>query len=155
MSDSQDSLQIWIKCKSIPKLVSASLYKYIYAYSSSTPWRAWSSRTVVGLKNVYFFFKILTWGHFSLFWERERERGIDVRKKHWSVASHTCPNRESNLQPRYVSWSGIKHSPFWFNEMMLQPTEPPSQGKNIYFKSSPYDSEAQLGFRTTGAHDSH
>ena len=32
--------------------------------------------------------------------ERERERGIDVREKHQSVASCTCPDWGSNPQPR-------------------------------------------------------
>ena len=31
--------------------------------------------------------------------ERERERNIDVRKKHILVASHMCPDWGSNLQP--------------------------------------------------------
>ena len=30
------------------------------------------------------------------FWERERERNIDVREKHWSVASCMRPNQGSN-----------------------------------------------------------
>ena len=34
--------------------------------------------------------------------ERERERNINVREKHHSVASHKCPNRGSNMKPKYV-----------------------------------------------------
>ena len=47
-----------------------------------------------------------------------RERNIDVREKQQSIAFCTCPDWESNLQP-----FGIR--------MMLQPTEPPSQGPFI------------------------
>ena len=36
--------------------------------------------------------------------ERERNKRIDVREKHWSVASCTHPDQELNLlPPRYVS----------------------------------------------------
>ena len=59
------------------------------------------------------------------FRERGRERNVDVREKHWLVASHTHPDRESN--PHNLSVCGT----------MLQPTEPPGQGKNplkIYSK---------------------
>ena len=38
---------------------------------------------------------------------REREN-TDVKEKHQSVASHCCPDWESNPQPRYMSWLGIK-----------------------------------------------
>ena len=34
--------------------------------------------------------------------KKERERNIDVREKHWSVASHTHPDWRLNLQPRPV-----------------------------------------------------
>ena len=40
--------------------------------------------------------------------EGERERGreggrdVDVRKKHQSVASHTCPDQGWNLQPWHI-----------------------------------------------------
>ena len=34
--------------------------------------------------------------------ERERERDIEVREKHQSVASHTCPDQRLTPQPRYV-----------------------------------------------------
>ena len=42
------------------------------------------------------------------FLERERDRQTDrktyisVKEKHQSIASHMCPNRGSDLQPRYV-----------------------------------------------------
>ena len=32
-----------------------------------------------------------------------RERNINVRENHRLVASHMCPNQESNPQSRYVS----------------------------------------------------
>ena len=33
---------------------------------------------------------------------REKERNIDVKEKHLSVASCTCPNWGQNLQPRHA-----------------------------------------------------
>ena len=55
--------------------------------------------------------------------EREREKHIDVRKKHWLVASHMhaiepgmCPDWESNPQPfgvqddaptNWATWPGL------------------------------------------------
>ena len=32
----------------------------------------------------------------------ERERNINVKEKHWSVASHVCPDQGLNLQPRHL-----------------------------------------------------
>ena len=46
--------------------------------------------------------------------ERERERNINVRDKHWSVASCMHPDPKLNLQPRYVSWPEIEPMTFWF-----------------------------------------
>ena len=43
-----------------------------------------------------------------------RERNIDVREKHQLVASCTWPNRGPDLQPRHVSWLGIKSATFQF-----------------------------------------
>ena len=34
--------------------------------------------------------------------ERERKTDVDVREKHLSVASHTCPDQGLNLKPRHV-----------------------------------------------------
>ena len=39
---------------------------------------------------------------------RKRERNIDVREKHQSVASYKCPHWGSNLQPRHVPWPGTE-----------------------------------------------
>ena len=39
--------------------------------------------------------------------EREKERNIYVREKHWLVSSHMCPNQGLN-PPRYVPWPGIE-----------------------------------------------
>lgn len=36
--------------------------------------------------------------------ERQRDRERDVREKHRSVASYTCPHQVSSLQSRYVPW---------------------------------------------------
>ena len=58
---------------------------------------------------LFTFFKILKTIYFlNLFLERgegrgeERERNIDVRQKHQSVASPTLPDQGLNLQPRHV-----------------------------------------------------
>ena len=32
----------------------------------------------------------------------EREKHINVRKKHWLIASYTSPDQGLNLQPGYV-----------------------------------------------------
>ena len=45
---------------------------------------------------------------------RKRKWHIHVREKHHSVASHMCPDRGSNLQPRYVPWLGIEPPAFWW-----------------------------------------
>ena len=34
--------------------------------------------------------------------ERERERNTNVKEKDQLLASHVCPDQESNPQPRYV-----------------------------------------------------
>ena len=46
--------------------------------------------------------------------EKERERNIDGRKKHPSVASCLCPNGGLNPQPRHVLWLGIEPVTFRF-----------------------------------------
>ena len=48
--------------------------------------------------------------------EKERERNITVREKHWSVASLTCPDQGPNLQPSHVPWPRIKRAAFHFAE---------------------------------------
>lgn len=59
----------------------------------------------------------------------EREKDIDVREKyqHWPIASHTRPDRESNLQPENVSWLGTKPLPFGVQGQHYSQTESPSQ----------------------------
>ena len=61
----------------------------------------------LSLKKIFFNFHL---GICLLIWERERERNrnIHMREKHWPVSSHTCPNQGWNPQPRYVTWSGIE-----------------------------------------------
>ena len=74
----------------------------------------------------------------SLIWEREREtdrdrdRDIDMTEKYPSVASHMYPNQALNLQPRHVPWPEIEITVIW-SGTILQPTEPPGQGKLIIF----------------------
>ena len=45
--------------------------------------------------------------------ERERERNVDMREKHWLVASRLCPKWASNQQTRYVPWLGVQPSASW------------------------------------------
>ena len=46
--------------------------------------------------------------------KKQRERNIDVRGKHRSLASCLQPNRGPGLQPRHVPWPGIKLATFHF-----------------------------------------
>ena len=61
----------------------------------------------------------------------EKEKNIDVWEKHWLVASCMHPNRGENPQPRYVPWPGIDPRSLLVYGMMLQTTEPPSQGSSL------------------------
>ena len=68
-------------------------------------------------------FLILTWGYvYCSCRERGREgEGRETERvnreregeKHWSVASHTHPDRWRNLQPRNGPWPGIQAATFW------------------------------------------
>ena len=53
-----------------------------------------------------------------IFWERGREgeieRNINAREKHQSAASHRCPDRGLDLQPRRVPWAGLKSATHHF-----------------------------------------
>ena len=51
--------------------------------------------------------------------EREGERNMDVKQKHWSVAYFMHPDQRLNPQPRYVPWPGIEPTTFWY---MQQPS---------------------------------
>ena len=62
------------------------------------------------------------------FREEGRERNIDVREKHWLVASHMRP---------YQYWTqdlGIKPANL-ASRMTAQPSEPPGQGRDTFFLS--------------------
>ena len=66
------------------------------------------------------FFLILTQGHFFFHcFQRTRKR---EREKHQLVASRRHPDQRSNLQPRYVLWSGIEpttlRSPEWWSNRL-------------------------------------
>ena len=74
---------------------------------------------------LLFFFLILTWGYTHWLqrerkeggWrekETDRDRDADLRERHQSVASHTCPDRGLNPQPRYMPWPGIEPTTFQF-----------------------------------------
>ena len=70
------------------------------------------------LNHNSFFFLILTWGHFFHCF-LEREGNIEVRKKHWLVASHMCLDRDHshldqgpNPPLGHVPLPGIKPTTF-------------------------------------------
>ena len=46
--------------------------------------------------------------------EKERERNINVRERHWAVDSWMHPKWGPVLQPRHVPWPGIKLMTFHF-----------------------------------------
>ena len=73
--------------------------------------------------NYYIHFFILT--RRFVYWferegkgEQEREIKINVREKHWSVASCTHPTWESNLQPKYVLWTESNLQRFVYGTML-------------------------------------
>ena len=46
--------------------------------------------------------------------EKERERNNNMREKHRSATSHTCPDQKPNRQPRHIPWLGIEPVTFHF-----------------------------------------
>ena len=54
--------------------------------------------------------------------EREKEKNIHVKEKHWSVACHMHPDQGLNLQTGYVPWSGNELQPFGLRDGKLQLT---------------------------------
>ena len=80
--------------------------------------RFWCSRCRVRLEILHFFLSFFLFfkDFYNLLLERgeARERNTDVREKHQSVASSTCPDWGPNLQPRYVPWPGIELVIFCF-----------------------------------------
>ena len=48
--------------------------------------------------------------------DKERERNINVREKHWLVAFSVCPDWGMNPKPRHVPWLEIKPKIFWLAE---------------------------------------
>ena len=89
-------------------------------------------------RRMIFFHPYLRTLVFLLLLERKegREKNIDTREKHWSLASHTHPDpglvpgprticiqirghrhwhqeQRSNPQPRYVPWPGIEPTTVW------------------------------------------
>ena len=65
--------------------------------------------------------------------ERERERNINVREKHRSVASHVHPNQGSTPQPRFVPWLEIEPSTFWCMGKRSNQLSYTSQGLLLFF----------------------
>ena len=111
------------------------------------PWLMWIHRLSAGQQNeryththththtyvyVYIYIFILTWGY--AYWFLERERNIYVREKHWSVASHTCPNWGLNLQPQACTLTRNWTVNLSVYRTMLQPTETHQPGQDILYK---------------------
>ena len=95
----------------------------------------WSyKRKGTQIPGLFFFFKILF--YFLKFLQRgegrERERNINVREKHKSIAFPTRPNQGPGLEPRHVPWLGSKQATFHFADS-AQPSCT-SQGYS-FFKS--------------------
>ena len=73
-------------------------------------------------RTVGIFYTVLFKDFISLFLERgegrgnERERRIDVREKHWPVASCTCPSQGLNAGPwtQACALTGNRTGTFWF-----------------------------------------
>ena len=61
--------------------------------------------------------------------EKERERNINVREKHQSVASCMCLHQRPNLQPRHMPWLGIELVTFTLQDD-TRATEPHQLGLN-------------------------
>ena len=70
--------------------------------------------------------------------DRERERNIDVKEKHKSGASHTCPDMESNLQPRCVPWPEIERTTFFDVQDDTPTTWVTRPGQKLHFKNHLY-----------------
>ena len=66
--------------------------------------------------------------------ERERDRSIDVRGKHWSVASCTPPNWGPGPKPRYAPWRGIEPATFQFAGWHSSCWATPARANLTYFK---------------------
>ena len=61
--------------------------------------------------------------------EREREKNIDVKERHWSIASHTHDDQGLNSQLRHVPWLGIEPLTFWFMRWYHKQLSHTIQGK--------------------------
>ena len=90
-------------------------------------------------------FLILTWG--CVYWfqrERkgEREGNINVREKHWLVASRMYPDGGLNLQPRYVPWPGIELVTFWYTGWWSNQLSHPARAGRYYFYTHLTNDEA-------------
>ena len=81
-----------------------------------------SNKMILIFKNMYLFLERRE-GR-----EKERERNIDVREKHQSVYSHTCPNLGPGLHPRYVPDQELNRQPFALQDN-AQPTESHPSGQ--------------------------
>ena len=65
--------------------------------------------------------------------QRENERNIDVKEKHWSFASHICPEQGSNPHPRYMAWPGIKRTTFGCTGGCSNQLSRPARAIRVFF----------------------
>ena len=64
--------------------------------------------------SFFFFFRFYLFLERGEGREKKRERNMDVREKHWLVASYTSADQGPNLQPRHVPRPGIGLATFHF-----------------------------------------
>ena len=105
-------LRIWIYCSALSWVDGVLLLLEADAGQETSVLVTWV-RSLVKVElcnyNLYPFLYILFY-FLKMFIderERERERNID------QLTPINAPTRESNLQPRYVPWPGIKPPDFW------------------------------------------
>ena len=87
-------------------LLDCLLLLFSWIYTCKIIWLIWDS-----VLHIFFLLLILEREEGR---EKKQEKHIDVKEKHWLVASFMYYNWESNPQSRLVPWWGIKPVAFWF-----------------------------------------
>ena len=76
---------------------------------------------------------------------RERERSINVKEKHQSVASCMCRDQGPNPQLRHVPWLRIESTALWFTGRCSNQLSHTGQGSLcVYFNSSLFSADNNL-----------
>ena len=77
--------------------------------------------------------------------ERERERNIDVREKHWSVASHMCSNWEQTHSLCMCPGQEMNPCPFCILEKCSNQLSHLARAKITYFQWGVYGGDGKGG----------